>query len=108
MISYGLRIHPMLAHILQLPKKGVADFCLCQLAVMYVQMHVHKIFSLRIAVDTYITIKAACAGSQRDDQNDNLMNTLAFVSFLFVKNFPTLIRQYFHRQNFASYGNYLK
>ena len=43
----------MLAHILQLPKKGVADLCLCQWATMYVQMHVHKIFSLRIAVDIY-------------------------------------------------------
>ena len=43
----------MLAHILQLPKKGVADLCLCQLATMYVQMHIHKIFSLRMiyAVD---------------------------------------------------------
>ena len=43
----------MLAHILQLPKNGVADLCLCQLATMYMQMHVHKIFLLRIAVDTY-------------------------------------------------------
>ena len=32
---------------------------------MYVQMHVHKIFSLRIAVDS-ITIKAACASSKHD------------------------------------------
>ena len=29
-------------------QKGVADLCLCQLVTMYVQMHVHKIFSLRI------------------------------------------------------------
>ena len=43
----------MLTHILQLPKKGVADLCLCQLATMYVQMHVHKIFLPRIAVDSY-------------------------------------------------------
>ena len=49
---------------------------------MYVQMHVHKIFSLRI------TIKAACAISKRDDRNDSLMNTLAFVNFLIVKIFP--------------------
>ena len=32
----------MLAHILQLPKKGVAD--LYQFATVYMQMHVHKIF----------------------------------------------------------------
>ena len=58
---------------MQLPKKGVADLCLCQLATMYVQMHVHKIFSPRMiyAVDRYITIKAACASSKHDDQNDN-------------------------------------
>ena len=45
----------MLAHsIVRLPKKGAADLCLCQLATMYVQMHVHKIFSLRMiyAVDS--------------------------------------------------------
>ena len=34
-------------------QKNVADLCLCQLATMYVQMHVHKIFLLRIAVDSY-------------------------------------------------------
>ena len=43
----------MLAYILQLPKKGVADLCLYQLATMYMQMHVHKIFLLHIAVDKY-------------------------------------------------------
>ena len=48
----------MLAHILQLPKKGVADLCLCQLATMYVQMHV-KIFSLQMiyTVDSKIDIR---------------------------------------------------
>ena len=61
----------MLARIVQLPKKGVADLCLCQLATMYVQMHVHKIFSLHMiyAVDSYsyhihITIKAVCTSSK--------------------------------------------
>ena len=43
-------------------QKGVADLCLCQLATMCVQMHVHKIFSLRI------TIKAACASGKHDNQ----------------------------------------
>ena len=46
---------------------------------MYMQMYVHTILSLRI------TIKAACASSKHDDQNDNLMNTLALVNFLLVK-----------------------
>ena len=32
------------------------------------------------------------------------MKTLAFVDFLLVKIVPTLIRQYFHHQNFAPYG----
>ena len=39
-----------------IPKKGVADLCLYQLATMHVQMHVHigiKIFSLCIAIDIY-------------------------------------------------------
>ena len=70
-------------------------------------MHVHKIFSLRIAVDTCmvrITLKAVCASSKHDDQNDNLMNTLAFVNFLLIKIFPTLICQYFPPSNFAPYG----
>ena len=39
------------AHILPLPKKGVADLCL-QLVTIYVQMHVHQV-TLRIALDTY-------------------------------------------------------
>ena len=45
----------MLTHILQLPKKDVADLCLCQLATMYVQMHLHKIFSPRMiyTIDSY-------------------------------------------------------
>ena len=34
-------------------QKDVADLCLCQIAAMYVQMHVHKIFLQHIAVDTY-------------------------------------------------------
>ena len=64
---------------------------------MYMQMHVHiiKIVSLSIAVAICITIKAVCASSKHDDQNDNLMNTLAFVNFLHIKIFPTLIHQYF-------------
>ena len=56
-ISRGLHHnYYMLAHILQLPKKGVVDLCLHQLATMYVQMHVYKIFSLRMiyAVDSYV------------------------------------------------------
>ena len=32
------------------------------------------------------------------------MNTMAFINFLLVKIFPTLICQYFHRQNFVPYG----
>ena len=32
----------MLARILQLPKKGLADLRLSQLATMFVQMHVHN------------------------------------------------------------------
>ena len=42
----------MLAHILQLPKKDVADLCLYQLATMYVQMHVHNA-TYTVATDTY-------------------------------------------------------
>ena len=34
----------------------------------------------------------------------NKMNTLAFVNFLLIKHFPTLIRQIFRRQKFAPYG----
>ena len=43
--------------------KGVADLCLCQLPTMYVQMHVHTIFSPRMngmiimtlyVVDSYV------------------------------------------------------
>ena len=34
----------------------------------------------------------------------NKMNTLAFVNFLLVKLFPTLIHQIFRRQKFAPYG----
>ena len=39
-------------------QKGVADVCLCQLATMYMQMHVHKIFSSRMiyAVDRYVSL----------------------------------------------------
>ena len=62
---------PCFTHILQLPKKGVADLCLCQLATMYMQMHVHKI-SHYVAVDTvHITNKAECASSKHDDQDGN-------------------------------------
>ena len=67
---------------------------------MYVQMYVHKIFSL--CIDICTTIKAACASSKHDDQNDNLMNTLAFVNFLLFKIFPTLIRQYFPTSKFCA------
>ena len=63
---------------------------------MYMQMYVHKILSLRI------TIKAACASSKHDDQNDNLMNILAFVNFLLIKFFPNLIRQYFPPSKFCA------
>ena len=35
--------------------------------------------------------KVACMHSKHDDQDDDKMNTLAFVNFLFVKIFPTLI-----------------
>ena len=90
-ISRGL-YHALLAHILQLPKKVVVDF-LCQLAAMYMQMHVHKIFSLFRYI--YIPNKVACASSKHDNQDNNKMNTLEFVNFLLVKVFPTLIYQYF-------------
>ena len=81
----------MLAHTPTATQKGVADLCLCQLATMYVQIHVHKIFFLRIYSCMYryvaITIKAACASSKHDDQNDN---------------YNIGIRQFFTRQKFPN------
>ena len=44
-----------------------------------------------------------CPHKKHNDQDDK-MNTLAFVNCLLVKIFPTLIGQYFPRQNFAPYG----
>ena len=45
--------------------------------------------------------------SKHDDHDDDKMNTLAFVNFLLVKFFPTLIRRYFPPSKFcAIYGSY--
>ena len=56
---------------------------------------------------SYITNKTtcACAVAKSDDQGEGKINPLAFVNFLFVKIFPTLIHQNFHHQNFVPYGN---
>ena len=40
--------------------------------------------------------------SKNDDHDDDKMNTLAFVNFLLVKFFPTLIRQYFPPSKFCA------
>ena len=71
---------------------------------MYVQMHVHKIVSLCIAVDTYVYLlkRRVQACSKHDILTRNLMNTLVFVNFLVVKIFPTLIRQYFPQSKFCA------
>ena len=42
-----------------------------------------------------MTYKVACAHSRHDDQDDNKMSTLAFINFLLVKIFLTLIWQSF-------------
>ena len=48
-ISRGLHHNIIYAHTYPAAtQKGVAGLCLCQLATMYMQMHVHKIFSLRM------------------------------------------------------------
>ena len=61
----------MPAHILQLPKMvWLVYVYVNSYNVQYVQMHVHKIFSLHI-IYVRITIKAACVSSKHDDQNDN-------------------------------------
>ena len=70
---------------------------------MFVSIIVHvgilvriKIFSPRSYIDSYSMYnKAACARSKHDDHDDDKINTLAFVNFLLVKIFPTLICQYF-------------
>ena len=41
----------------------------------------------------YDNTRTACVRSKHDDQDDDKMNTLAFVKLLLVKFFPTLIRQ---------------
>ena len=66
-------------------------------------MHVHtgiKICSL----SSYIAIanKVACARSKHDDQDDNIVNTLAFMNFLLVNIFPILIRQIFPLSKFCA------
>ena len=43
-----------------------------------------------------------CTYNRHDDQDDDKMNTLAFVNFLLVKIFPTLICQYFPLSKFCT------
>ena len=63
---------------------------------MHVQTGIIARFSHHVAMCKYIISNlAACMHSEHDDN----VNTLAFVNFLLIKNFPTLIRQ-----NFAPYG----
>ena len=54
-------------------------------------------FSQYVAIDTYVCItnKGVCVRSMHDNQDDDKMNTLAFVNFLLIKIFPTLIHQNF-------------
>ena len=57
---------------------------------MNVQMYVHtgiKICSLHSYIAIAIINKAACARIKHAYQDDDIMNTLAFVNFLLVK-FP--------------------
>ena len=51
----------------------------------------------------YIATKpCACAVAKHDDDDDNKINTLAFVNFLLIKFFPYI--NIFHHQNFAPYA----
>ena len=86
----------MLTHILWLPKQAWS---------ISITMHMHnsiKIFSLRSYRYIYVTNKPACARIKNDSQDDDKMNTLAFVNFLFVKLFSTLIRQNFPPSKFCA------
>ena len=80
-------------------QKGLSNLCLCQLQCMRNPRAYHgiKIFLLHtaIAIDMY---KAACMHSKLDDK----MNTLAFINFLLVKNFPTLICYNFTLSKFCA------
>ena len=52
----------------------------------------------------YVAIinKVACAHSKHDDQDDDKMSTFAFISFLLIKIFPTLIYQNFPLSKFCA------
>ena len=88
--------------------KGVADLCLYWLQCT---MHMHtgiKIFSpcsyRYVRIYIYITNKAVRGCSKYDNQDENKMNTLAFVSFLLIKiSQPWFIKILYH-QNFAPYN----
>ena len=63
---------------------------------MHVQMHVH----------TGIINKAASVHSKHDNQDDDKMSTLTFISFYSSKFSQPWFIAIFHRQNFDLYGNH--
>ena len=73
---------------------------------MHVQtFHVHtsiKIIALRSYRYVGINNEVMCACSKYDDQDDDIMNTSAFIKFLLVKIFPSLTRKNFQLSKFCT------